>query len=804
MRTPPIITFLLLALAAPARAADIPPAPPFEEAKYVYVDPPTWTPPVGPVGVARLEDFAARQPAHLFRVILVKELPPGHTPGQAINDYARAWTWRGMDRATNTVIMRVFSPPRIQILAGATFEGYGMRGEALRPYLAPFEAAVRSQAPDVVGGIAGTISMLDRAATDKEQALTRAAAGKAAAALAAEQAELTSMRERLTALLDRKILSRDEAATAIVTLATLTEAAGGDPEKVRAARVGYGPAVAGLEKAAGRRQTARDAEADAAERAAVMAIFGALLLLVLLAFGAARAHGRRKTIGEERLDLAARLKARRAAADRMYRTVEAFYDDADYSAAQHLYGARPDNVTAAELQWIGAGLSQVRNAANAWEGHLAKQETRAARATFWKPEDLRAAIDDLDRPFSYSKGQLNPLAIEMEANTLISGATARWEAAQRKIAAAKTPDAIEKLRAPIGNALTSPAWFADHPLQGGAPTTSIDDLTNLAARDPVAYDRVSKELLWKDAQIRGRAENLIALATRELPAWTWPDVQVEQEHDPRTSAAAAAKLQAAIQEVILMCDLGNAQERLDALIVELDGVLKEGARRADALKEAAAGYDDALARAELALSAVRRDHQKALQAVSHAAAVHSNVPDLANVGEILSRASDAIGDAQIVRVARGVLPAYQLALKSRELTQAALTQISLALRHVSELDSAKTRYEERLMKLRGKAAKAPNTRIAALGAVSRRDERADYAALNRETAAMESSWAREDAAQETAARRGYSSSDESSTTYSPPASTFSDTSYGTSTTSSSDTSCGSSGGGGDTSFGGNF
>lgn len=155
-------------------------------------------------------------------------------------------------------------------------------------------------------------------------------------------------------------------------------------------------------------------------------------------------------------------------------------------------------------------------------------------------------------------------------------------------------------------------------------------------------------------------------------------------------------------------------------------------------------------------------------------------------------------------MARGVLPAYQLALKSRELTQAALTQISLALRHVSELDSAKALYEERLMKLQRKAVKAPNTRIAALGVVSRHDERADYAALNRETAAMESSWAREDAAQETAARRGYSSSNESSTPYSPPTSAFSDSSYGASTTSSSDTSCGSSGGGGDTSFGGNF
>jgi hypothetical protein len=190
---------------------------------------------------------------------------------------------------------------------------------------------------------------------------------------------------------------------------------------------------------------------------------------------------------------------------------------------------------------------------------------------------------------------------------------------------------------------------------------------------------------------------------------------------------------------------------LDALTSEMDAVIKEGARRVEALKEAAAGYDDALASAEQTLAAVQREHQKALQVVSHAAAVHADVPDLAPVGEILSRASDAIGDAQVIRVARGVVPAYQLALRAKELGQLALTKISQAHHRVSELNSAKALYEERLMKLQRKAVKAPNTRIAALGVVSRHDERADYAALNRETAAMESSWAREDAAQETAA-----------------------------------------------------
>ena len=722
MRVPLSLAVLLLALAGPAAAAP----PPYAEAVHAYADPPTWTPPDDPAALRRIEE-AARAARHPFRVLLTPHLPEGATAAQTIARTANGWAAQGMDPATNTVILRAYAPPRIEILAGP---GYGLAGPALAPYLEPFRRAVTGPRPDVAGGIAGMIQMLDTSLNLQAQKEN-----------GAEIEALSAVGEQLRDLRMHHNLSNLQAAEAELLGAQLLGGTEGAPLTADEAR-------ARLKKI--------EESVKEQERLQMLDIFGHwakwFLAFLALWLGVTRLIKRKFRIEDARQELDQMIGQREFKVNELLQRLRDFSYNTDYYEAMQRWGGS-NNATSDLLQSIPPRLKRGATLLEAWEAHLYQMRRTLSRLRFWREEPRRQVAAALDREI-YDEPRavlLDPMTAEQEIAGILAAAAETWKALQGHIERAADEAAVQKMLAPLSVELgVSNAWYQDHPLQGPGNLDRLNALRRAATEDPVSCSRELAALQRQDGEVRKRLARLNALARLQVPDLSWPAIPVNKEESPWPPLLRARSLAIQLQEH-LQAKAPDLQEDLPKAVKlgeEMAKQAQEAAVRAAFIQRAVTTYEVRREQAEAALKAAVADLEQVQPLLAAAAAVDAAPPTAEKATRAAEKASQLYADALIANAEASPLAAFRLLDLTSSNIGALIKEVNEIKRRCAELDRKKTAAAEKLARLQAKALSKGRTRALDMFHFDH-SAPVDFALLYSELESLETSWTAED---QTAAR----------------------------------------------------
>ncbi len=718
----------LLAVVSTAQAGPLP-APQVHPGRFVYTIPGHFDPPlIGRDGIEEIQ--AALSDLHYpYYVVLVDRIhgPTDEHAAQAIDGLVEDWqTQRGFDVAKSSIFLLAYGPERkYRFLAGGRWKSeLGFEREAHRPYTRIFEEAVKGTPKDPKGGIIRMARAVDAFLFDQTDPV-RIAERRAQAEREARERQQREARAALGEQIGRmeRLLKKTDALPADVSaqkgaLAHAREIWNTDDTVAMGNEAtAFKPVVDELDRLV----TAKERELFwqgfwnfVFWLTIVLIILGLVFWLVL----------RSRKLGRLRSELEKTLETWRTKIQRASARYVEFFGERDDIMLLH---DQAKGETAALLKSVTDQVNSIFVDVQAMEQHITEIAGKAAAAHLFNHAPLIAALTDLDEPFDFDTGVLNPhdlfgaetktvrvspSGLERDLQKRFEKAMEGWgelkQAAELQSTIAEdhlTQDELDELFAQADRNGIPRRWLREHPLFGDDQADAVfyEQLNALRLTDPLKFKREISRFDALEEQIGERLDafcNLLA-QVREVKRDRFESlgVVIGSDDDPNLTLDQA---RTAEDELASVLHTSDTPDDVYLQIRRVHELYKKAIAQDAAIRSAIERLDGVIQSAEEVLETAQTDARTAQDTHEAAVKIHSKVESQSSItagNEKIETGRRHLVRARELRSTSRLLDALRAAESAKVSFADATKQFSLAVKHCEGLDKKKAEFEKELKRM---------------------------------------------------------------------------------------------------------
>lgn len=632
--------------------------PVLQEGRRVYTIPADFIPPgIGQHGMNDIE-AASKKLHYPFYVVFVKELPGRGDAQQIMADLidriANQWQQQASFDAQRTqIFVKSYAPHRYALLAGSDFRTrLNFVREKQKPYTDVFEKYVKSNTPDVKGGLFALMPKVDTYLfenTDLKQIAQRERAiqqQQEADVFEQLKKTLDSDIDRLEQLLKQKNFLPDDVASYQEALEEAKKMRG---IGTREALGRYVPAFSNTVNALDTEVSARRSTRQWQIAMTLVALLGGIVGIVIAATTLYGRYLRTEQLRDAFLKRCAEWQKKIDTAMQGYVNYYLQREEVLRMVGDKS-GKNLQGETAKLYTSVTENIDNIYVGVTALQRHLDECAEDAKQASFWSHTPLRKADEKLTQPFTVEKNEIdsknlfapqiqvttiNPITLFKDLEGRYEETTEGWNrlkaAAELRFSNTENPishNGLQRLLRDLDDADISRSWLQSHPLAllNEDASQVEEELIQLKTVDPVGCLIRIDEIMDKEVSLYDIIERVIA-AKKNVEKATIaqrPDVNgvVDPGDDPRI-AFDEARLRHREFEVLLRegNDIAALEAKATSVINEYDDCQFKSQQLAAAHEGLAEYLETLVAKEATALSA----QKQATAQAQRASKIHSNV-----------------------------------------------------------------------------------------------------------------------------------------------------------------------------------